>query len=224
MRYLIVSACLMASVTRAQAPATLPATLPAQLSADTRVALQRLLDSARAVGLPTTPLVDKAAEGVIKGADEHRIVVAVETLLHRLSDARDVVGAPASVFLLGATASALQAGVPSSDLKRLASTSSTSTDSRPFVGALVTLVDLIAKHVPRSVATASIEDLLRRRATEDQFLALRAQVAQDILGGQTPEIALAARMRAYIKTLDGSQPPRSLPSRPPLSNGPPQSL
>lgn len=220
MRYLIVAGCLMAAVARAQSQST----LPAQLSADTRVTLQRLLDSARAAGLPTAPLVDKAAEGVIKGADEHRIVVAVETLLHRLSDARDVLGPQASVSLLGATASALQAGVSSPDLKRLASMSPASTDSRPLVGALVTLVDLIAKHVPRSAATASVEDLLRRRATEDQFLALRAQVAQDILGGQTPEAALAARTRAYIKTLDGASPPHPLPSRPPLSSGPPQSL
>jgi hypothetical protein len=221
MRHLVVGACLMAGVARAQTPAT----LPAQLSANTRAALQRLLDSARAGGLPTTPLVDKASEGVIKRADERRIVVAVETLLHRLSEARDILGTPASVFLLGATASALQAGVPSSDLKRLASTNPTSTDNPVFIGALVTLVDLIAKHVPRPVATSSIEDLLRRRATEDQFLALRAQVAQDILSGQTPEAALAARMHAYIKTLDGSTPaPRPLPPRPPLSSGPPQSL
>jgi hypothetical protein len=49
-------------------------------------------------------------------------------------------------------------------------------------------------------------------------------VAQDILGGQTPEAALVARTRAYIKTLDGPTPPRSLPPKPPFSNGPPQSL
>lgn len=50
--------------------------LPAQLAAPTRDTLQRLIDSARAVGLPGEPLMAKAAEGALKGADDTRIVRA----------------------------------------------------------------------------------------------------------------------------------------------------
>jgi hypothetical protein len=202
--------------------------LPARLSTEARAVLQQLLDSARAVGIPTAPLADKAAEGVLKGADERRIVAAVQSLARQLGDAEAILGVdatsgPIASSLLGAAASALQAGVPRADLKRLAAAApAPAAQSRPLVGALVTLVDLIAKHVSPATASASIEDLLRRRATEDHFAALRSDVAQDILGGQTPDGALANRTRAYVKALDGAtagQP--AAPRRPPPAAPPP---
>jgi hypothetical protein len=79
----------------------------------------------------------------------------------------------------------------------------------------VTLVDLVAKQVPVAPATRSIEDLLKRRATEKQFATLRADVGQDILAGRPPEQALVTRTTAQLRALD----PASLdvlPRRPPV--------
>ena len=191
--------------------------LPSQLASDARAAIQRILDSARVAGLPTEPLADKAAEGVLKGADDRRVVSAVQALFRRLLDARAILGSASDVALLGATASALQAGVSATDLRRLASAApGAKPDSRALAGALITLVDFVAKRVPPATASASIEELLRRHATEDQFIALRSEVEQDILDGQLPEAALAARTRARVRMLDGALPiERSLPRRPP---------
>jgi len=191
--------------------------LPTQLSQDARVAIQRILDSARVAGLPTAPLADKASEGVLKGADDRRVVSAVQRLWRQLLDARAILGSASDVALLGATASALQAGVPASDLRRLTTPAQgAALDSRALAGALVILVDFVAKRVPPAAASASIEELLQRHATEDQFVALRNEVEQDILNGQLPEAALVTRTRARVKLL-GAAPviDRSIPRRPP---------
>jgi hypothetical protein len=217
-RFATAALCGVTAMARAQGAPQ----LPSQLGPEARATILRLLDSARTVGLPTTPLTDKAAEGVLKGADDRRIVAALQTLTRQLGEASDLLGkGPLPYALLGATASALQAGVLPADLRRLVSATPGGTgDSRALVGALVTLVDLIAKRIPATTATASIEDLLKRRATEDQFVSLRAEVAQDILSGQSPEAALAIRARLYAKALDGApgaqSPRRSPPARPPM--------
>ena len=204
----------------AQAQARSSPPLPAPLAPDARAAIQRILDSARVAGLPTAPLADKASEGVLKGADDRRIVAAVQTLWRQLLDARAILGSANDVALLGATASALQAGVPSSELRRLVNPAQgAAPDSPALAGALVTLVDLVAKRVPPAKASASIGELLRRHATEDQFAALRSDVEQDILDGQLPEVALAARTRARVKILDGApsiDPSRSRRPPPPM--------
>ncbi|MEP6492207.1 MAG: hypothetical protein ABJF01_05995 [bacterium] len=219
MRLLIISLALACAVAHADGQLRGASEVPARLGPDARAAIQRLIDSARVAGLPTAPLADKAAEGVLKGADDRRVLSAVQTLLHQLIDARDILGRTDDVSLLGATASALQAGVPVAELRRLAAASRGSmsaADSRALAGALVTLVDLVAKRVPPAAASASIEELLRRHATEEQFVVLRGEVERDILGGQSPEAALAARTRAQVKALDALSPSdRTLPRRPP---------
>ena len=179
--------------------------LPAKLGAPARLAIQRTIDSARASGLPVEPLADKAAEGVLKGADDERIVAAVETLARELGTARAVL-VNADPSLLRAAASALHAGIDSAMLGRLARPAAAQPpDRQALTGALVTAVDLVAKHVPPAAATTSMEALLRRRAPEREFLALRDEVARDIEAGRAPEAALAARTRSHVQML--SLPP-----------------
>jgi len=215
MRHLIIGLALVARAASAQMqPAE---SFAGRLSPDARVALQRLVDSARAAGIPAAPLQNKIAEGALKGADERRIIAAVQSLIQRLADAQRILG-PRSrdtdgYGLLGATASALQAGVAPGIIQSLVALDSTQrSDPRPLVGALVTVVDLIAKHIPASAAGMSVADLLRRRATEDELVAFRADIARDITAGATPDIALATRMRAYMQALDAN---RSIDRRPP---------
>ena len=185
-----------------------------RLSPATRYTLDRLIDSVRVAGLPTAPLVDKIAEGTLKGADDERILRAVRALARELGAARDALGPSTDVAVLGAAASALHAGVPESDLRRMARAGG-NPEAAALASALVTLVDLVAKQVPVAPATRSIEDLLNRRATEKQFATLRAEVGQDILAGRSPEQSLHTRATAQLRALD----PASLdvmPRRPPV--------
>src|SRR5262245_624640 len=110
-----IAAWLVATSAHAQATTT----LPARLNADTRVAIERLIDSARTAGLPVSPLADKAAEGVLKGADDQRILSAVRTLARELGEARNLLGSPRDHGLLTALASALHAGASPAELRRL---------------------------------------------------------------------------------------------------------
>lgn len=185
-----------------------------RLSPVTQATLDRLIDSARVAGLPTAPLVDKIAEGTLKGADDERIVRAVRTLARELGGARSALGSSVDAAVLGAAASALHAGVSEADLRRMARAGG-NPEPAALASALVTLVDLVAKQVPVSSASRSIEDLLNHRATERQFAVLRADVGRDIAAGRSPEQSLLARATAQLRALD----PASLdvmPRRPPV--------
>jgi hypothetical protein len=201
-RPIVVTALLLSATAargRAQAPGDV---LPDRLSPATRAAILRLIDSARTVGLPVSPLVDKTAEGVLKGADDQRILRAVQSLTRELGDARAALGGASDLALLGAAANALHAGVSPDELRRLQRASSTGNDA--LVSALVTLVDLVAKRVPVSSASNSIYELLDRRAGERQFAALRADVELDISAGLSPDAALKARVGSQLRSLDAA--------------------
>jgi hypothetical protein len=208
---------LASSPAAAQQPST-RTTLPARLGDDARVAIERLVDSVRAVGLPTAPLVDKAGEGVLKGADDRRIVAAVQSLARELGDARAILGSAFNTPLLTAVASALHAGVAPADVRRLvrAPSGAPDADAHSLTIAVVTLVDLVAKRVPPAIAVSSLAELVMRRVPESQYVALRSEVEQDILDGRAPDAAIVARTRAHVRLLD-EQPAgdRTLPKRPP---------
>lgn len=194
-----------------------PIVLPQRLSADARASIQRIIDSARVAGLPVGPLADKAAEGVLKGADDARIVVAVRALARELGDARSLLGSTADPAVWTAMASALHAGAPPADLQRLArSAGGDPADARSLALGLITLVDLIAKQIPPPAATSAIGELLKRRAGDDQFAALRLEVEQDIRAGVAPEAALTKRIRARVDLLDAAAPNGRGVRRPPM--------
>jgi hypothetical protein len=195
MRRAFVAAALIAA-TFAGAGRAQARSLPDRLSPATRATLERTIDSARVAGLPVGPLYDKASEGVLKGAGDDQIVRAVRSLERSLADARGALGTSADPSVLTAAASALSAGVTPVDLHRLAHPSSGEPAGATLATALVTLVDLVTKHVPVAMATTSIQSLLDRRATDRQFTSLRADVDRDILAGRTPEASVIDRMRA----------------------------
>src|SRR5256885_16093856 len=103
--FLTVLSGVTVSSSSAQQPAS-ATDLPPQLSAAARQAIARLGDSLRAVRLPDEPLYAKAAEGVLKGAEEARIVAVVRTLARELGEARSSLGDAADVAELVAGASA----------------------------------------------------------------------------------------------------------------------
>ena len=207
-----VAAWLVASSAHAQATVT----LPARLGADTRAAIERLIDSARTAGLPTGPLADKAAEGVLKGADDQRIITAVRTLARELGEARTLLGPTRDHGVLTAMASALHAGASPAELRRLVRPpGSDAPESHTLATALVTLVDLVAKKISPATATIAVGELLKRRATDDQFVVLRSEVEQDIRGGTAPEAALTRRIRSHVELLDALPLSGRVITRPP---------
>ena len=194
-----------------------PAAAPAQGAADplasarldvpSRLAVQRVLDSARAEGLPVEPLVSKVLEGAAKGAPGARIVLVVRTLHHALAEARAALGAGATEMELVAGAAALQAGLrPGAlvDLRRARGT-------RAVAGPLVVLADLIARGVPPSAASDAVLRLSRANATDAAFATLRRDVERDIASGAMPAAAAASRAGVLAPTTPvttaGPRPP-----------------
>ena len=197
-RHVIVAACLTlpiatpASSARAQATsADAPDALAGvRLDAASRLALQRLLDSARTDGVPTEPLVSKVLEGNAKGAPGPRIVQVVRALYHGLGDARAALGAGSTEAELVAGAAALQAGIRPTAIVELRR----ARGSRAVAGPLVVLADLVTRGVPPAAASDAVLRLARANAADASFATLRRDVERDIAAGAAP--ATAAELRA----------------------------
>jgi hypothetical protein len=198
-RRIVFLALLVASPALAQRAASPTVELEGKLSAATRDTLDAIVSAARARGLPTAPLVAKAAEGVLKQGDEARILRAVRNLATQLAASRELLRRDAAPGTLIAAASALQAGVTSAQLSRVIA-AAPENDAELAVG-FVTLADLVASTVSAESAVTSVEQLLQRRAPAAEMAAFRAAVARDIQAGRSPEDALATRTKAVVRSL-----------------------
>jgi len=199
--------CMLAALAAgARAATAQPTTWPERLSGAARATLDAVADSARRAGLPTSPLYAKAAEGVLKGADDARIVQALRTLVGELGAARDALGAGASHAEMVAGASALHAGVPPAAVRRLALARAAAGGAHPLATPLVVLADLVTRRVPPAAAASAVDALVRRGAADRDFAALRAGVERDILAGQPPLEAAQARARLFVEK-DRTRPP-----------------
>lgn len=188
----------------APAPSMTAADLPSQLASSTRQAIARLGDSLRAARLPDEPLYAKAAEGVLKGVDDARIVTAVRTLARELGEARASLSAGADDAELVAAASALHMGASPAMIKQLRDTHAAAAgDATSLATPLVALADLLTRRVPPSVAAAAIDSLVSRRAPNDDFAALRAAVERDIDAGRAPEASVVQRTQGLLRNIDG---------------------
>ncbi len=207
-------AVLSGSLGTAITPATVPAQsgvgrpeLPGRLNASTRAAIERLADSLRQANVPVDPLYDKAAEGVLKGADDERILRAVRSLATELTGARSALGGSATVAEILAGASALHAGVAASHLRSLAKGRGAGRGGVPLAVPLTVLADLVTRRVPPNVAMTSVLALIARGAADDDFAALRTEVQRDISSGLAPDAAAKARTQAFIR----ANPPLRVP-------------
>jgi hypothetical protein len=189
----------------AGAPLT-AADLPAQLTPETRQAIARLGDSLRSVHLPDEPLYAKASEGVLKGADDARILAVVRTLARELDAARTSLGSGADDVELAAGASALHVGATAAMLRRLQEARPEAGAEHSLATALVALADLLTRKVPPTVAAAAIDSLVTRRAPVADFAALRAAVERDIEAGRTPEAAVTTRTQTLLHDIEARRP------------------
>ena len=158
--------------------------------------VRHLVDSARAAGLPTEPLVDKALEGASKNAPGTRISGAVRGLLEDLGRARSALGSGATESELVAGAAALRAGLPPEGLGALREARKDAAVTVP----LATLADLVARGVPVETAQEAVLRLARRGEPDQDFVELRREVERDISAGVPPAAATSVRA-------NGGRPP-----------------
>ena len=168
-------------------------TLPEKLARETRDSLAIVIAEAQTAGLPTDALYAKAAEGVLKRADDARILLAVRNLSRTLGAARSALPAGSASSTIVAAANALQAGVERGVIARYAAVSRG--NEADLSVALVTLADLIASNVPTTAAAQSVELLLRNGVRDSELASFRAAVIGDIQAGSKPEDALRSRAR-----------------------------
>ena len=181
------------------------AELPSRLAPATRQAIVHLGDSLRAVGLPDAPLYAKAAEGVLKGAADARILVVLRALARELGDARSSLGSGADEAELVAGASALHVGASPAMLRQLREThvGAAGDETTSLATPLVALADLLTRRVPAAAAAAAIDSLVARGAPSDDFAALRAAVERDIDAGRAPETSVVQRTQGLLKNIEG---------------------
>jgi len=168
--------------------------LAARLDKPTQLAVNAIVDSARAANLPTAPLVEKALEGAAAGSDGPRIVTAVRRLSVRMGAAKHVLGPHASADEIKAAAGAMDFGVTVRDLARLHAAAGT----RPLTMPLAVLTDLLGRGVPLVTATSLVVQLTRAGTRNAELALFQRNVRLDIEHGADPAVAATTRGRGMM--------------------------
>ena len=163
----------------------------ARLDRRVQTEVTALVDSARSLGIPSEPVVDKALEGAAKRAPNDRIVNVVRSRFRELVAARGALGSGALDAEIIAAADALHAGASAQVITALR----TQRPNAPLTIPLAVLADLIARGVPADTASSAILALATKPATDAEFADLRDDVERDIAKGVPPAITTAVRTR-----------------------------
>ena len=178
-------------------PAWLTARLDQRLDPRTREQVERLIDSARAQGIPAEPLVDKALEGASKRAPTELLLRAVRGLAIDLASARQLLGGGSLTDEVSAGAGALRAGVDGNVLRRLRE----DRPGQPLVVALGVLTDLVSRGVPAEAASRSVLALTKAGIADERLLAFRRDVERDIGIGAPPAAATILNANSQAASL-----------------------
>ena len=163
------------------------------LTPDVFEELSRLAAEVSATGVPDEPLYTKALEGAAKRVPPDRLVPAVRDYAARLGQARQALGAGASVPLLVAGADALQRGVPRDALESLPA------DRPRSPMAVLALTELMESGVPRERAIQILREAIAQRARDDGMLDISARVRQLIRQGVAPQDAVERIRRMLLR-------------------------
>ena len=162
-----------------------------RLDAASLAAINAMVDSAKAQGIPVGPLHDKVNEGVAAGADGPRIVAAVRILSMDLASAYKALGSRATADEIKAAAYAMHAGVPAVELGKLKQQGGLRRSlSLPFT----VLADIVSRGVPVRTAANAIRSLVGAGAKDKEINDFQRNVKVDIEQGAPP--AAAAETRA----------------------------
>ena len=188
-RHLAAIATLAATPLLAQEPR-----IEARFTGEARSTLLGIIDSARAAGVPTEPLVQSALLGATREAAPPRIIAAVRGLAGRMRVSRDALGAAATEAEIVSGASALQAGVDAEALRRIRRARPDGEVALP----LIVLTDIIERGVARDTAERVIVSLGSARSTDAEYQALRQSIITDIRSGAAPSAAAMTRARGVL--------------------------
>lgn len=164
----------------------------ARLDANTRFSVERIIDSASALGFPTSPLRSQALLGIAKHVDGHHIVDAVRRKFAALRDARAALGKVDEQDLI-AGAAVIEAGVRPDQLTSFRNPPR----GRSLLEAFTVWADLVTRGVPKDDASSAIARLWEGGAGDDDFYGLWNSVKADILQGLSPGAALQNRIREF---------------------------
>jgi hypothetical protein len=171
--------------------------LEGRVPAEVATAVSALVDSARARGLPTRPLVDKALEGASKGAPPDRIVFAVHDVLGRLTRTAAAIHAAtagaATDQEVEAGSFALSAGLSESDIGELVRSVA---HHEPATVALQVAGALAALGVPRAQTVSLVRAEIESGLPVSDLTNLTGQVQAAMAGGVPPAAAAAGLERA----------------------------
>lgn len=167
-----------------------------------RDSVAHLADSLNQERLPGAALLDKAAEGALKGADDARILVAVRALAQRLRQSRTLLGADAHADELLATSSALYAGVSPNAISSLVAAHRKRNQSHSLSVPLLVIAELASARVPTDLALSSVAELMARGAIDADLRAFRVAVDRDIRRGASPRDAATAGVQRTLRGLD----------------------
>ena len=188
------------SAAQAQAQSGL-ARAKAALPPEAAQTLEQTVAAARARGLPTEPLIDKALEGVAKNRPAALILSVVRQkveLLGRADAALRPFGPPTSSDVV-ATADVLQRGVSEDVVKKVRAGGRS---GEPIGMALHTLADLRDRGVPVDVALEVLNSWRERGGQADELRELPAEVERLVRAGASPSAAgrsVAAAVKAGRK-------------------------
>lgn len=172
------------------------AQLVGRVSPDLLQLVVTLADSARALGLPDAPLVDKALEGAAKSVAPDRIALAVQGVFGQLNTAASVMrkaGAAPTAQEIEAGAFALGAGLTSNDVAALTETADR---GHPTMAVLQVAGALAALGVPRAQTVGLVQAEVRSGLPLGDLTNLPAQVQAAAASGVPPDAAASGLERA----------------------------
>lgn len=172
------------------------ARLVGRVSPDLLQTVVTLADSARTLGLPDAPLVDKALEGAAKGIASDRIALAVQGVFGQLNTAASVMrnsGATPTSQEIEAGAFALGAGLTSDDVAVLTETADA---SHPTMAVLQVAGALAALGVSRAQTVGLVRAEVRSGLPLGDLTNLPAQVQAAAASGVPPDAAVTGLERA----------------------------
>ena len=184
--------------------------LTARLDSSTALQVTRLVDSVRAAGLPTDPLIGVALEGATRRATPERIVGAVREYAAALGAARQALGENAQSDEIVSGAGVIVAGVTPTAVGTMRAARPTGLLTVP----LVVLADLVARGVAPDSAAATVADALRNGARDDELSEFRRRVVRDILAGAKPTAAMSIRTRDLPRGRSPGVQPSRMPNAP----------
>jgi len=188
--------------------------LDGRASASLKAQVTAVADSIAHAGLPVAPLVDKTLEGISKGADDNRIMIAVRGVANDLGIARRALG-PSSDNELAAAVAALRAGSTPDGLTQLRK----ELPGRQLVVPLSVLASLIVDGAPAPSAIVAVVANAKQQ-NDSGLLAYGRSVSHDIAGGVAPLTAIttmqmpAAAAPHALTAFTGKTVPLPAPPKP----------